>query len=108
MAEQTCTAQYERPGGRQPGDRIVRCHLQAGHPGEHEEDGTEVTWQDQERTQSCRACEAVHTCGLPQVTGEDVRLVVDALPPVSSDGRVMAGMAGDVLAALVERGWRRG
>jgi hypothetical protein len=41
-----CTAEYERPGGRQRGDRIVRCHLQAGHPGEHEEDGTDVTWID--------------------------------------------------------------
>lgn len=39
-----CRVEYERPGGREHGDRIVRCHLPAGHPGEHEEDGTEVTW----------------------------------------------------------------
>lgn len=41
-----CRAEYERPGGRQHGDRIVRCHLLAGHPGEHEEANTEVTWID--------------------------------------------------------------
>lgn len=39
-----CTAQYERPGGREPDDRVVRCHLQAGHPGPHEEADTEITW----------------------------------------------------------------
>jgi hypothetical protein len=39
-----CPARYEREGGRDPGDRIVKCHLEAGHPGEHEEEGTEVTW----------------------------------------------------------------
>jgi hypothetical protein len=39
-----CPARYEREGGRDPGDRIVECHLEAGHPGEHEEEGTEVTW----------------------------------------------------------------
>jgi hypothetical protein len=39
-----CPATYERDAGREPGDRIVECHLQAGHPGEHEEDGTDVTW----------------------------------------------------------------
>lgn len=41
-----CPARYERPGGREPGDRIVACHLQAGHSGEHEEADTEVTWVD--------------------------------------------------------------
>lgn len=25
---------------------MVSCHLPAGHPGEHEEDGTDVTWTD--------------------------------------------------------------
>lgn len=43
-----CPARYERPGGREPGDRIVACHLQAGHPGEHEEADTEVTWENDE------------------------------------------------------------
>lgn len=41
-----CTAQYERPGGRQPGDRIVECALPAGHHGEHEEADTEVRWSN--------------------------------------------------------------
>lgn len=41
-----CHAEYERHGGRRPGDRIIRCHLPAGHPGEHEEDDTEVTWAE--------------------------------------------------------------
>jgi hypothetical protein len=41
-----CPATYERTGGRAPGDRVVECHLQAGHPGDHEEDGTDVTWVD--------------------------------------------------------------
>lgn len=39
-----CRDEYVREGGRHPGDRIVRCHLPAGHPGEHEEADTEVTW----------------------------------------------------------------
>lgn len=41
-----CNATYEREGGRQPGDRLVVCALPAGHPGEHEEADTEVTWLD--------------------------------------------------------------
>jgi hypothetical protein len=39
-----CLARYERPGGRERGDRIVRCHLSADHSGEHEEADTEVKW----------------------------------------------------------------
>jgi hypothetical protein len=39
-----CTARYERPGGRESGDRIVACHRPAGHPGDHEEADTGVTW----------------------------------------------------------------
>lgn len=39
-----CPARYEREGGRLPEDRLVHCHLEAGHPGEHEEADTEVTW----------------------------------------------------------------
>jgi len=42
-----CSATYERSGGRAPGARLVECHLQVGHPGEHEEDGTDVTWIDE-------------------------------------------------------------
>jgi hypothetical protein len=41
-----CPARWERPGGRQRGDRLVACHLQSGHEGEHEEEGTDVTWTD--------------------------------------------------------------
>lgn len=44
MTDRICPARYERPGGRERGDRIVKCHLPAGHPGEHEEVDTEVTW----------------------------------------------------------------
>jgi hypothetical protein len=36
-----CRAQY--PPSR-PEARIIRCDLEAGHPGEHEEADTEVTW----------------------------------------------------------------
>jgi hypothetical protein len=43
-----CPARYEREGGALPGDRIVECHLEAGHPGEHEEADTEVTWVNDE------------------------------------------------------------
>lgn len=39
-----CPVEYEREGGHQRGDRIVHCHLNAGHPGEHEEEGAGVTW----------------------------------------------------------------
>lgn len=39
-----CPATYERPTGRERGDRLVECHLQAGHPGEHEEACTDATW----------------------------------------------------------------
>ena len=44
MADPQCPVQYERLGGRQHGDRIVHCHLERGHPGEHEEADTGVTW----------------------------------------------------------------
>ncbi len=43
-----CPATYERPAGRERGDRLVECHLQAGHSGEHKEDGTDVTWINDE------------------------------------------------------------
>src|SRR5688500_4733613 len=38
-----CSATYPSKS-RDPNTRIVHCHLEAGHPGEHEEEGTEVTW----------------------------------------------------------------
>lgn len=41
-----CPAEYTRTGGRQRGDRIIRCHLPYGHGGEHEEADTECTWLD--------------------------------------------------------------
>jgi excisionase family DNA binding protein len=42
-----CGAEYTRPGGRQPGDRIVRCDLPAAHlhwPRDHCETATGSTW----------------------------------------------------------------
>jgi hypothetical protein len=39
-----CAAEYQRPGGRQHGDRIVRCDLLTGHDGDHEETATGSTW----------------------------------------------------------------
>jgi hypothetical protein len=45
-----CRSEYERAGGRNRGDRIVRCHLPDGHPGEHEEADTEIQWSSQEGT----------------------------------------------------------
>lgn len=41
-----CRAEYPRLAFVSPNARIIRCGLQAGHPGEHEEDDTEVTWAD--------------------------------------------------------------
>ena len=41
-----CPAQYRRPGGHQPGDRIVECHLVDLHAGDHEEAGTGFAWSD--------------------------------------------------------------
>jgi hypothetical protein len=42
----TCGERYERPGGAEPGDRIVRCGLPAGHVSdvhaELDEDGAEI------------------------------------------------------------------
>jgi len=43
-----CPATYPRPANTPPNTRIVHCHLEAGHPGEHEEEGTEVTWLPEE------------------------------------------------------------
>jgi hypothetical protein len=41
-----CPAEYPRSPNPLPNTRIVRCHLEAGHPGEHEEADTDVTWTD--------------------------------------------------------------
>jgi hypothetical protein len=46
LVRMDCRARYPRPANVSPKTRIIRCHLPAGHPGEHEEDGTEVTWID--------------------------------------------------------------
>lgn len=43
-----CGAEYIRPGGRQRGDRIVRCDLPAGHTGAHEEIDTGSLWSPAE------------------------------------------------------------
>lgn len=52
-AEKAATAQRasqcraEHPAsGRRPGDRIVACLLGRGHPGDHEDVGTGITWSD--------------------------------------------------------------
>jgi hypothetical protein len=42
-----CNNEYIRPGGRQPGDRIVKCRLDAGHAGPHV-DEAESTWSTRE------------------------------------------------------------
>ena len=39
-----CRAEYERPGGREHGDRIVRCGKVLGHRGDHEEADGGATW----------------------------------------------------------------
>lgn len=41
-----CGVQYERPGGRERGDRIVDCDLRIGHEGPHEETETGSRWMD--------------------------------------------------------------
>jgi hypothetical protein len=43
-----CPVEYVRPGGRQPGDRIVKCQRSPGHVGPHEEAETGVTWTSAE------------------------------------------------------------
>jgi len=40
-----CNAQH--PASSDRGARIVECHLQRGHPGEHEEAETGITWMPQ-------------------------------------------------------------
>jgi hypothetical protein len=47
-----CSAEYPN---RRHGDRIIRCHLQAGHSGLHEEAETEVTWEPDPRPVSVLA-----------------------------------------------------
>jgi hypothetical protein len=39
-----CGHEYTRPGGRQHGDRILRCDVPQGHVGPHMEIETESTW----------------------------------------------------------------
>lgn len=39
-----CRAEYERRGGRERGDRIVRCGKALGHRGDHEEADGGATW----------------------------------------------------------------
>jgi hypothetical protein len=39
-----CHDEYHRPGGRQPGDRIVRCDLDLDHDCDHEETASGSTW----------------------------------------------------------------
>ena len=46
LATTRCESTCERPGDLRGDYRVVSCHLPAGHPGEHEEDGTDVTWTD--------------------------------------------------------------
>lgn len=41
-----CGATYERPSGRERGDRIIRCGLNAGHDSPHLELETAVAWVD--------------------------------------------------------------
>lgn len=50
-----CGYEYIRPGGRQRGDRIVKCGLWASHDGPHEEDGTGNTWPRDPSTETCGA-----------------------------------------------------
>jgi hypothetical protein len=39
-----CSNRYQRPGGAQRGDRIVKCSLPACHLGDHEEEPGGNTW----------------------------------------------------------------
>lgn len=39
-----CNSQYERQGGRQPGDRIVECDRARNHDGNHRESLTGSWW----------------------------------------------------------------
>lgn len=43
-AQSACDIEYPRPGGRQRGDRIVRCDLPRGHHGDHCETDTGSMW----------------------------------------------------------------
>lgn len=43
--ELLCDAKYERPGGREHGDRIVRCGRANGHDGLHREFDDAPEWE---------------------------------------------------------------
>jgi hypothetical protein len=57
-----------------PTARIIRCHLAAGHPGEHEEADTEVTW-------IADGTPAQPTCGAREVGGPAVCTREPGHPP---------------------------
>lgn len=121
MAETECRAQYQRPGGRQPGDRIVHCHLPAGHPGEHEEADTEVTWESPtptvaEPTSGPRAAQI--QAALDVLRRHDVECacrptqlaaqLVDAVHAAGRDdqGDALADLAEERLTTMARRAWR--
>lgn len=73
-----CRAEYERPGGREHGDRIVRCGKVLGHLGDHEEVDGGATWPR----------EAADRSGLyvDHLDGEGPRKVADIPPGTFGNG----------------------
>jgi len=63
--DRRCGSEYTRPGGRERGDRIIRCHLAHGHPGEHEEADTEVTWRTDYVPDESRVSAIAAATGVP-------------------------------------------
>jgi len=89
-----------------PGARIIRCGLPSGHPGEHEEDDTEVTWLpepvpvvegDEDRPMS-----PVESALYEHFRHLGCLVTVDPL-----DVEDCAGMAVEVIRFLSAGGWMR-
>jgi len=124
-----CGDQYERPGGREPGDRIVECGKLAGHKGEHQEEDTEVAWPVEPRPSPSREVRI----NLPlDILGENTSVMIGGqemkhlihgltlraeahhLPvlelelaafPIEVNGVLRVVMSGATRALLVNYGW---
>lgn len=85
-----CAQEYERPGGRLVGDRIVRCHLQAEHSGAHQEEYTDVTWQEPQGSAPKVRIVVCAYNGQPHEIDDECMSVTDWPPTYVPLGRVVA------------------
>lgn len=115
-----CPATYPRSASTPPNTRSVHCHLEAGHPGEHEEADTEVTWlpDDQHVTTNPTGREVLDLALPDNDSGEaTVRgYLIKLLTMVWDDGEGFngkrpfgnSGWQGDFDKAFIEAGWVTG